>query len=75
MVNIITSILGSVFGRPDVPLLAFVLDTVLVLSGYSLLKTTERAPRHVGKSYSRRTQKVVNECTTYFVRSGERTRR
>ncbi|HFV9635842.1 TPA: hypothetical protein ACIAMN_002456, partial [Salmonella enterica subsp. enterica serovar Waycross] len=66
---------GLFFWCPDVPLLAFVLDTLLVLSGYSLLKTTERAPRHVGKSYSRRTQKVVNECTTYFVRSGERTRR
>ncbi len=52
-------------------MLAFVLtDKLLVLSGYSLLKTTERAPRHVGKSYSRRTQKVVNECTTYFVRGG-----
>lgn len=102
VVNIIKSILGSVFwGGADVPLLAFVLDTllvatfrlaeidshgvhrlftvvgvavsaniagglqarlrycirhiglrlapVLVLSGYSLLKTTERAPRHVGK--------------------------
>ncbi len=101
VVNVIKSILGSVFWGPDVPLLAFVLDTllvatfrladidshgvhrlfivvgvavsasiagglqarlrycirhiglrlapVLVLSGYSLLKTTERAPRHVGK--------------------------
>ncbi|QUJ04761.1 hypothetical protein KCP78_08555 [Salmonella enterica subsp. enterica] len=49
--------------------MAFVLDTLLVLSGYSLLKLPGVRHGMLAKVI-RVGRKVVNECTTYFVRSG-----
>lgn len=76
VVNIIKSILGSVFLEARCS--AVGIRTGYIISVIRIL-IIEDVPnvRHgmLAKSCSRRTQKVVNECTTYFVRSGERTRR
>ncbi len=68
VVNIIKSILGSVFGGPMFPLLRTgYIISVIQDTHYWLVPNVRR---HVGKSYSRRTQEVVNECTTFLYAAG-----